>query len=237
MRLVAIDLETSGLDPATCVITEIGWALWDTDRSAPLMTGGGLVAPAEGEAPLSPEIVTLTAITDEDRKEFGTIPEALFADVRDLFKKHGAERFVAHNAPFDRSFLEPVAASIGFTGLVGLPWIDTRTDLPLTEETTSGRLQHLLADHGIIQPFRHRALFDALGCCLLLQCYPIEEVIRRADAPSVTLQALVSFDEKELAKARRYHWDAPTKAWLKTLKDFEVAAEETAAPFRTRRVA
>ena len=241
MRVVAIDLETSGLDPASCFITEIGWCLFDTDRSAPLMTGGGLTAAPSGEfeahPELSPEIVALTGITDADCEEFGFSPRALLGQVSTLFTDHGAERFVAHNAPFDRSFLEPAAAAVGFTGLVGRPWIDTRTDLPLADEATSGRLQHLLADHGIIQPFRHRALFDALGCCLLLQKYPIAEVIRRADAPSVTLVALVSFDEKELAKARRYRWDGATKTWTKTLKDFEVEAEVAAAPFKTRRLA
>ena len=236
MRVVAIDLETSGLDPEKDFITEIGWALWDTNRAAPLKTGGGLTLAMVDEPPLDPKIISLTGITDEDRSTLGRSLPSLLEEVADVIKWGFAERFVAHNAPFDRSFLERAAVSWPFPDVARLPWIDTRTDLPLTEEATSSRLQHLLADHGIIQPFRHRALFDALGCCLLLQRYPIEEVIRRADAPSVTLQALVSFDEKELAKARRYRWDGATKTWTKTLKDFEVAAEESDAPFKTRRI-
>ena len=234
MRVLAVDLETSGLDKEKDEITEIGWCLYDTDRCSPLVTGGGLVAPTSenGIVALRPEIVALNGITNEDRCAFGASLAARVTALSAIAVRGEAEWFVAHNAPFDMGFLlrgaNPPEA---WLTIHSLPWIDTRTDLPLAEEATSSRLQHLLADHGIIQPFRHRALFDALGCCLLLAKYPIEEVVRRAKAPTVTLIAQVSYDDRELAKARRYRWDGATKTWSRKLKDFEAAAEIAAAPF------
>lgn len=237
MRVLGFDIESSGLDPAKDRIIEFGLALWDTERKAPLLTTGGLVTRSAHDEPLPAEITELTGITQADLLEFGRpLPDHL-NNVRTMIRRFKVERIVAHNAAFDRSFL---LAAIGdnqdYAPIRDAKWICTMEDLPLPAATSCRKLGHLLADFGIAQPFRHRALFDALGVCLLLQRFPIADVVRRADAPVVVLQALVGFEENKLAKARRYSWDSETKRWLKRLKDFEVEEEEKAAPFKTKRV-
>lgn len=222
LRVLAIDTETSGLDPARDRVIEIGWVLWDVERKAALRMGGGLV---EGVT-VSPEISELTGILPEDVREFGEPIEGLFSEItRDA---QGVTYALAHNARFDRAFLEAEAKRVGRQRLFeSFTWLDTMTDLPLPKHVRPRDLGGLCAAHGFAPLIQHRALMDALSCCRLLSCYPIDRVLYRAQSPEVIVRADVSFDDKDKAKALRFGWQEAAgrtypKQWVKAVKECDV---------------
>lgn len=230
MRILAFDTETTGLDPQKDRITEFGWALWQTESASPLVVGGGLVRRGGPSEPVvSAEITKLTGITEEMREEFGAFLPDRLSEMANVIERHRPERIAAHNAEFDRSFLMAElerVVSFPRKGLfAGLRWIDTKTDLPVGDDSTSSRLNHLAADHGFVNPFRHRAAFDALTACLLLQKYPLDEVLRRADSPTVTVYAhQLPFERRTEASKLRFRWSPEThgKVWFKEVKECDL---------------
>ena len=107
---VVLDLETSGASPKTgSAITEIG---------AVKVCGGQVLGTfktfVNPGTPLPPFITELTGITDEMLVDAPRIESVLPL----LFEFLGSERttvFVAHNAPFDLSFLKASAALHGYS--------------------------------------------------------------------------------------------------------------------------
>jgi len=234
VRVLLLDLETTGLDPKTAEIIEIGWAVWDTERATALRTGGTLVKPTKGPVPQA--ITDLTGIRHGDVLEFGvTLEEAIDLVLPEALR---ADYLVGHNARgFDRLFLE--AADPAF---VGRPWIDTMTDLPYPPEKRERKLIAACAEHGFVNPFPHRALCDALSTGRLLSFYPIDVVEFRAKSPETVVQALVSFEEKELAKARGFQWQELNgktypKSWVRSVKACDLPALEHEAPFKVKKLA
>lgn len=107
---VVLDLETSGASPKTgSAITEIG---------AVKVCGGHVLGTfktfVNPGTPLPPFITELTGITDAMLIDAPTIESVLPL----LFEFLGSDKstvFVAHNAPFDLSFLKASAALHGYT--------------------------------------------------------------------------------------------------------------------------
>jgi len=109
VTFVVLDLETSGASPQTgSAITEIG---------AVKVCGGQVLGTfktfVNPGTPLPPFITELTGITDEMLHDAPAIESVLPL----LFEFLGSEKstvFVAHNAPFDLSFLKASAALHGY---------------------------------------------------------------------------------------------------------------------------
>jgi len=77
-------------------------------------------------------------------------------------------------------------------------------DVPSPPQITTRKLAHLAAEHGFLNPFAHRAVFDVLTMLKILSCYPIENVIISSNQPLMKLVALVAFDGRYKAKARGF---------------------------------
>lgn len=225
MKILGIDTETTGLDPTKDSITEVGLVLFDTEVLAPVRISGFMVKGGF----VSEEITRITGITNEVISAYGYEPDAACKAILSLAAQ--TDYFCAHNAPFDKSFVNALLAKIG-TGLVGKPWIDTRTDLPAEayKKGKSASLKYLCADHGFLYE-AHRAVNDVLAMFQLLAMYDVNEVVKRSQIPNVEVRAVVSFDDKHLAKERGYHWKADLKQWRKPLKMDEVQREKNEAGF------
>jgi exodeoxyribonuclease X len=106
MQFLVIDVETTGLDPETNGVVELGWALTDLEKT--LDSGACLVNPG---IPITPEASACNHIIDEDVAGACNLEHA----VAGLPLKDAAA-LVAQNAPFDASFLPMLHG----------PWLDTK---------------------------------------------------------------------------------------------------------------
>ncbi|MGC8838290.1 MAG: helicase C-terminal domain-containing protein [Anaerolineae bacterium] len=144
---VALDLETTGLDPERDAIIEIGAVRFRGERV--FETFSTLVNPGR---PIPFRIQQLTGITDRDVA--GAPPLRAVAGA--LARFVGPHTVVGHNVAFDLSFLQRQGI------LRGQPSLDTfelaGILMPHAVRYSLGRLADEL---GIVFPERHRALADA----------------------------------------------------------------------------
>lgn len=233
MIILGLDFETTGLDFLTDRITEIGAVLWDTDTGKPLRLFNTLVN--HDDAPvITPEIERLTGITQAMIDQFGVPVDVAVRGLLILMKS--ADAVVAHNGTgFDRPMLEAQIKRLDWTWQEP-QWIDTATDVPYPPHITTRKLVHLAAEHGFLNPFAHRAQFDVLTMLTILQRYNIAEVIDIARQPNITLEAQVSYDDRDKAKSRGYRWHSESRTWRKTIKEGQIEAERAAVDFPLKEV-
>ncbi|GIW12867.1 MAG: DNA polymerase III subunit epsilon [Tepidiforma sp.] len=183
---VALDLETTGLNPEIDRIIEVGAVRFTADGEQAEFSS--LVNP---DRQLSPFIERLTGISTRD---VSTAPplDHIAEDLRSFL---GDAVVVGHNVEFDLQFLR----AAGFTDR--LEAIDTATlaRLLLTDLEGYG-LAEVAAALGIVGESHHRALSDAR-----LAARVFRELMRRADElePSLrtSLASLVAADSPALARA------------------------------------
>lgn len=232
MRILGLDVETTGLDVNSCEIIELGAVLWDTDRKAPLVTLSELVQlPPEQSVP--DEITKITGITSSDLEEFGQPKKEVLTQLLKLVEQ--ADYIMAHNAPFDRSFVEKslneFSDELDIKNSLEKTWLDTILDVPYPETIGSKKLNYLAAEHGFLNHYSHRAVFDVLTMLKIASHYDIEEIIALNSSPSLTVRAVVSFEEKDKAKAKGYRWDPKNRLWIKNLKEMHLDQERQSCDF------
>jgi len=226
MYWLGVDFETTGLEPRKDRITEVGAVLWDMKNKKPVRILNELVYDFDSGVPkISEKVVGLTGITEDLLKRFGANTAAVLDELNDLAA--AADFFVAHNAPFDRGFYEEECVKCSISEVV-MPWIDTVTDVPYKTDGSLS-LSYLAADHGFLNPFSHRAVFDVLTMFKVISEYDPQEIVRWQESPTVTVRALVSFQNKDLAKDLSYKWFPESKTWRKNIKEFFVEKEKKAA--------
>jgi len=89
----------------------------------------------------------------------------------------------------------------------------------------------LAAQHGILHRNAHGGLPDATVTLEIFDMYPLAAVMESAMSPTVTVQALVSYEEKGKARARGYYWRPERKQWVKPMKAARVEQESQQADF------
>src|SRR6266480_6344057 len=160
--LVAVDLETTGYEPQTEDIIEIGAIRLTVSADGAVTLGERFLTFADPGRPLTPPIVRLTGIRDEDLRGAPSSPEAVALFIAFAFRD-GPPCFVGHNVGFDVSFLERAGMSTGSETL------DTAELASiLLPSASSYALQRLAADASITPDAAHRALDDAITSALVL---------------------------------------------------------------------
>lgn len=104
-RYVALDLETTGLDPAEDRIIEIGAVRFCKDESGHYFPEERYETLVDPEMPLPEKITEITGIRNEDLKDAKNAAEAL----KELHDFIGQDPICAHNAFFDLGFLRAQA--------------------------------------------------------------------------------------------------------------------------------
>ena len=226
--LCGIDVETSGLDPANDRIIEIGAVTFDWDTKMPMQILSELVDPTmeDSEWKLPEEITGITGITFDALGKYGAFERDVLVKLESMIQF--ADYYVAHNGNiFDRPFMEAAYGRHSMT-MLDRPWLDTIEDVKFPESIKTRNLHHLGADHMVLNPFRHRACFDVLTMFKVMEHYDLDAIIARSKEPTVYVQALVSFNEKEFAKEKGFRWCSDKKIWWKQFKasDFEAERQE-----------
>ncbi len=150
-EFIVFDIETTGLSPVNCKITEIGAV--KICRGEVLERYNTFVNP---ECSIPEEIVKLTSITDEMVADARKIDEVL----PEFLAFVGDRLLIAHNADFDMGFIRVAAKNLG------LPFENAYLDTValsryLNPELKSHKL-NLLAEHYKLGDFHHhRACDDA----------------------------------------------------------------------------
>jgi DNA polymerase-3 subunit epsilon len=214
-RGIILDLETTGLDPAVDSIIEIGIIEFALTENSPQITNiyGAIEDP---QKPLAPEVVALTGLTDgvlRDRK----IDWQMVRSILD-----GASIVVAHNAEFDSKFLMNRKE---LKGLV-LHWGCSVRHIDWDNKGFKSRkLNYLAADHGFVNPFPHRAVFDCATTFKLIAPH-ISELANNSYQKDFKIIAVnAPFESKDLLKSRGYFWDGAQRVWTRVLLGDRLAEE------------
>ena len=225
-RGLYVDVETTGLDPAVDEIIELAMVPFTYGTDGRITEVGeafeGLRQPAE---PIPAHITAITGIDDVMVAGRSIDPEAVarFAGRADLI--------VAHNAAFDRRFLERFCPVF-----VTKPWACSMTQIDWGDEGHEGvKLAYLAMGAGFFDG--HRAVHDcAAGIALLASRMPrsgeraLAKLLERARAPTWRIWAEgAPFDLKDVLKARGYRWNAEglggPKAWFTDVSEADKADE------------
>lgn len=192
VTFVVVDLETTGGNAADCAITEIGAVKVRGGRA--LGEFQTLVDPGR---PIPAFIQILTGITTAMVAGAPRLSAALPA----FLDFAGDCVLVAHNAPFDVSFLRAGAAQLG-VAWPGYPVIDTAhlaRQLVTRDEAANRKLGTLAALFGAAQTPDHRALHDARATVDVLHAL----IGRVGNLGVTTLEELRTYSSRVSAAQRR----------------------------------
>lgn len=224
---IVLDVETTGLDTNRDEVIELAmikFAYSADDRILGVVDiFQGLQEPS---SPITPEITTLTRITNEMVAGRAIDPLAV-----DRFASE-ANIILAHNSAFDRKFTErfwPV--------FVHKPWACSSSGIPWKEHGfSSAKLEHLLAACGFFYD-AHRAVDDCHALLSLLtrdlshtSTTVLADLLERARRKTVRVWAQGSpFELKDTLKSRNYHWndgtDGRLKSWYRDIGEEMLEAE------------
>jgi DNA polymerase-3 subunit epsilon len=163
------------------------------------------------------QTVAITGITPEMCKQFGMPTQQALRQL--LSWANSADVLVAHNGKtFDFPLLRAWAARFSLEMPPKL-LLDTRVDIQWPRNY-SQKLTYLAAEHGFVNRLAHCAVADVLTMIQILSMQPnLPQILEYAKMPEITIQALVSYDDRDKAKIRGYHWKGETKQWLKVIKE------------------
>lgn len=216
---ICLDTETTGLDQAEDRIIELGMVAFEyAPASGEIIRIVGRYAGFEDPGrPLAPEISEITGITDE------MLRDQRFDDAAVARLEQQASLIIAHNAAFDRPFVEK-----RYPAFQEIPWACTVSQIDWQSQRLPARsLEYLLFKFGWCIN-AHRALDDAEGVlALLLESLPLSKepvfpllLAASAEDSSRICAVNAPYDKKDLLKQRGYRWSdgsngIPKCWWIK----------------------
>lgn len=222
-RALIVDTETTGLDPKDgAQMIELGAVLYSVENRGILSSCSTLFHVDQNPAD---NINGISLALSQEGSDLRGCRAAHSATLG--FLDH-ADVIVSHNAEFDRKFVQ----------FGRLPWLCTQRDFVWPRQSKHGQsLVALALAHGIGVGFAHRALVD---CLVIAQLFDrvhlyggdLQAMFAHAMRPKGTFQALVSYDDREKAKAEGFQWEPATKRWIRRMAIADVAT----LPFRCKRI-
>ena len=228
-RALLVDVETTGLSHANDVIIELGVILFTYEYPS-----GCILEVLESKSwfddpgrAIPEAVVKLTGITDADVKG-QRIDEVKLREMA-----ADARFIVAHNAGFDRPFIDRK-----FPFLADRHWGCSLNDVPWNAMSIgSHKLDYLLYAHAkSFLDTHHRALDDCRATLHVLATpfaeghTPMELLLVNCRATRVKVAAVrAAFEMKDVLKQRGYSWSGdggtPAKAWCKEILKMDLDAE------------
>ena len=225
-RVLVLDTETTGLDARQERVIELALLSVQIDSATGLPVGPVEVYESfeDPGKPIPPAITEITGIDD------AMVRGQRADDARVAQLVQAADLVVAHNAAFDRPFVEarwPVFADKAWNcSFAGIDWKQ--------EGSGSAKLEFLAHERGWFYD-AHRALVD---CHALLQVLaaPLksgatgwQRLLEGAQQQRYKLQANgAPFEAKDALKARGYRWDSELRVWWIGLPGEAALQTETA---------
>lgn len=226
MKAAILDTETTGTNPQRDKIIELGIVVVEYDPETGqayrvLETFNELEDPG---CPIPPESTKIHNITDE-MVAGKHIDDAAVATLMD-----GVSLVVAHNAAFDRAFMER-----RFPHFERKPWGCSFAQVPWNEEGVGSAKLEFIAYRCGFHYSGHRASVDCHALLEVLQwdlptsgVKVLKRLLENARLPDIKVWALGSpFESKDLLRERGYRWAAERKLWFKAIS--ATALDEEAA--------
>ena len=214
INVCIVDCETTGLDAKLDEIIELGFVSLSVDIS-----NGNIVNVErmgayynEPKAPIDDDITRITGITDSDVKGH-TISMDIISSV---FK--GADLIVAHNAKFDRSFIDNHINALGYSAL-SIPWACSIKDVDWrTLGYESNALGYLAFKQGYFFT-AHRACEDCLATAFVLHTEKtaLQRILKAYNTPISDLRVNSRFAAKDALKKLGCTWDSERRQWHKVI--------------------
>lgn len=217
-RMLLLDTETTGLDHSRDKIIELALLRVDVDCASGLPVGrvqvyDGLEDPG---LPIPKEVQGITGINDA-MVQGKTLDADRIAEML-----AGVDLVVAHNAGFDRPFVESRLPAFS-----NLAWACSFADIDWRAQgSSSAKLESLALELGYFYD-AHRAEMDCHALlAVLARPLPnathtaLSHLMIRAEQGSYRLQATgAPFDAKDRLKARSYRWNGDQRVWHTRLPD------------------
>lgn len=211
-KLILLDTETTGLDTNADEIIELAFVVVTYDPLTNVMVSidnvyDGFNQPTK---PISEKIQAITGITNE-------MVEGKHIDYNS-FKAYlptGKYLIVAHNAGFDRKFVERI-----YPEIAGKPWADSLTEIDwLSHGCTKSSLEMLMYYQGLFYN-AHRAVNDCLALGAVIHFNnALEELLANASRIMYDIEISVSYDNRMFPKNLGFKWRKENTSWVKSYKD------------------
>jgi DNA polymerase-3 subunit epsilon len=226
---ICLDTETTGFDPSQDKVIELGMVAFEylPDSGEITRVLGRYNGFEDPGFPLPQEIREITGISDD------MVRGQRFDDAEVKALAASASLIIAHNAAFDRKFVEA-----RFPWFRDTSWACTVSQVDWKAERISSRsLDYLLFKICGLTIHAHRALDDAEGVLgLLLGRLPVTDLpvfqalLHNAQQTTSRLSAVgAPFDKKDLLKERGYRWSdgsqGMSKAWWRDVPYHEESQE------------
>ena len=240
-KAAILDTETTGMEFGTDKVIELGLVVFEYARDSGTVGRvlGTYDALEDPGIPIPASATAIHGITDE-MVAGHKLDEAAINKAMD-----GVAIVIAHNAGFDRKFVEERLPSFA-----AVPWGCSFREIPWDEAGIgSAKLEYLAYQYGFFYE-GHRAEVDCRALLEILRrpvtkmwagqadapppaskvaepgVTALKLLLDRAREPSYRVWATGSpFETKDILKARQYRWDADVRCWWRELEGDALEAE------------
>jgi len=211
-KVLILDTETTGLDESKEEVIEIGCILFHVGSRSVLSQVSFLLPVNQNDA------VHINGITSD----ISNISQP-WKKGMDFFLSlvDSCDLIIAHNAEFDKKWF-----GRGRLPFLRKKWICSLEDINWSfKKTLKSRpsVTDLALSFGVPVWNLHRALSDCFYLAeVFKKCENLEEILLKATEPRHLYKAIVSYEDRTLAKNAGFRWNSPIQgAWTKKLSENE----------------
>lgn len=215
MKILIVDTETTGLinaDPAPKLL-EVAACLYHVESKSELATVQFLLyADSNPASEINSIKEEALAAVNPDLPGMDSLSKSVISAAQSLWDS--ADFVVAHNASFDRHFLDPVFG-------IKSPkiWRCTLREINFPKAKKAKALGYMAVDHGIFPFGAHRALNDVTVLTALLKTvHDLADQLAKEPIEKLRFEARdLPFSLNTEAKDRGFRWDSKSRVWYRTM--------------------